>query len=77
MDKKIPLSVILEDARSEITAAFSSIAARTQLPAYLLEGIIAGILADVRNQKNLELARDYSKMNEKQPEEGETENGEH
>lgn len=62
-NKQIPLSVMMENAKSRMTAAFSQVAEETHLPAYLLEGIVAGILADVRSQKNLELAADYAAMN--------------
>lgn len=60
--KNIPLSVMLENAKSQMTAAFSQIAQNTQLPAYLLEGIIAGILADIRKQESIELANDLERM---------------
>lgn len=62
-NKQIPLSVMMENAKSRMTAAFSQIATETHLPAYLLEGVVVGILADVRNQKNIELAADYAAMN--------------
>lgn len=62
-NKQIPLSVMMENAKSRMTAAFSQVAEETHLPAYLLEGIVAGILADVRSQKNIELAADYAAMN--------------
>lgn len=62
--KSIPLSVMMEQAKAKATAAFSQIQEETHLPAYLLEGIIAGILADVRNQKNIELATDFASMNQ-------------
>ena len=61
--KNIPLSVMLENANGKLTAAFSQIAQETHLPAYLLEGIVAGILSDIRKQKNIELAADYAAMN--------------
>ncbi|MFR8718587.1 MAG: hypothetical protein ACLVE7_04135 [Coprococcus comes] len=35
----------------------------SNLPAYLIEGILSDILAEVRKQKNLELASDYASMN--------------
>lgn len=62
-NKQTPLSVMMENAKSRMTAAFSQVAEETRLPAYLLEGIVAGILADVRSQKNIELAADYAAMN--------------
>lgn len=62
--KSIPLSVMLEQAKAKVTAAFGQIQEETHLPAYLFEGIVAGVLADVRNQKNLELAADFTSMNQ-------------
>lgn len=62
-NNQVPLSVMLENANGKLTAAFSQIAQETHLPAYLLEGIVAGILSDIRKQKNIELAADYADMN--------------
>lgn len=62
-NNQVPLSVMIENANGKLTAAFSQIAQETHLPAYLLEGIIAGILSDIRKQKNIELAADYAAMN--------------
>lgn len=61
--KNVPLSVMLENTKGEMTAAVNNVIAKSNLPAYLIEGILAGILADVRNQKNLELVSDYNAMN--------------
>ena len=60
--KSVPLSVMLEQAKAKVTAAFGQIQEETHLPAYLFEGIVAGVLADVRNQKNLELTADFASM---------------
>ncbi|MGN8739135.1 hypothetical protein [Bilifractor sp. HCP3S3_D3] len=62
-NNQVPLSVMMENANGKLTAAFSQIAQETHLPAYLLEGIVAGILSDIRKQKNIELAADYAAMN--------------
>ena len=62
-NNQVPLSVMLENANGKLTSAFSQIAQETHLPAYLLEGIVAGILSDIRKQKNIELAADYADMN--------------
>lgn len=62
-NNQVPLSVMLENANGKLTAAFSQIAQETHLPAYLLEGIVAEILSDIRKQKNIELAADYAAMN--------------
>lgn len=66
--KSVPLSVMLEQAKAKVTAAFGQIQEETHLPAYLFEGIVAGVLADVRNQKNLELAADFASMGQEMDE---------
>lgn len=58
MNNKISLSVLIENARSKLTQAFQGIVAETNLPAYLLEGIILDILSEVRKQKSLEIIED-------------------
>ena len=50
-----PFCVILEEARAEYVRAFNEATAKTRLPAYLCEGILLGILADVRAQKAAEI----------------------
>lgn len=62
-NNQVPLSVMMESAKGKLTTAFSQVAQETHLPAYLLEGIVAGILADIRSQKNMEIVNDYIKIN--------------
>jgi hypothetical protein len=64
--EKQPLSVMLENAKGMTYQAFNQVQEKTQLPAYLMEGIIMEILADIRNQKNLELVSDFNRMQESQ-----------
>lgn len=72
MDKQ-PLSIMLENAKRLTFQAFNQVQKKTQLPAYLMEGIVMELLADIRNQKNLELVSDFNRMNEQEEkkEEGE------
>ena len=49
------LAYILESVKRDINAAISQIVQASGMPGYLLEGIIEGVLADVRAQKNAEL----------------------
>ena len=67
--EKQPLSIILENAKGMTFQAFNQIQEKTQLPAYLMEGIIMELLADIRNQKNLELVSDFNRMQKKPQEE--------
>lgn len=63
-DKNIPLSVMIENAKGMMIDAFNQVQEKSNLPAYLMEGIIVDLLSQVRNQKNLELVQDYNRMNQ-------------
>lgn len=65
MPDNMPLSIMLESAKGKFVSAFNEVLADTKLPAYLVEGIVLEILADLRNRKNLELMMDYTAMKEK------------
>ena len=45
-----------------MTDAFNQIVEQSNLPAYLLEGIVADLLSEIRKQKNLELVSDMNIM---------------
>lgn len=62
MDNQQPLSIMLENAKGLMFQAVNKVQEQTKLPAYLFEGILMEVLADVRNQKNLELVSDFNKM---------------
>lgn len=72
----IPLSIMLENTRHMMFDSFSRIQEQSQLPAYLLEGIVVDLLSQVRNQKNLELVQDYNRMNQEKASEEEKKEGE-
>lgn len=56
---KPTLIIILERARAILKNALNRVIAETALPAYLIEGIILDLLADVRAQKAAEIAAEY------------------
>ena len=58
----IPLSVLLENTKIRMTDSVNKVIQESNLPAYLIEGILSDILSDVRKQKNIELASDYATM---------------
>lgn len=58
----IPLSVLLENTKIRMTDSVNKVIQESNLPAYLIEGILSDILSDVRKQKNIELASDYASM---------------
>lgn len=69
MDKKnIPLSVMMENTKGMMFEAFQQVQEKSNLPAYLMEGIIVDLLSQVRNQKNLELVSDMQRMNKSEQE---------
>ena len=49
------LLMIVEDVRVRVNSAINQIIAETNIPAYLMEGVLQGALADVRAIKNSEL----------------------
>lgn len=69
-----PLSILLEQARMNILNATNQAIQESNLPSYLIEGVLCDVLSDIRKQKAVELVMDYEKMNEVK--EGESD-GEH
>ena len=59
---KMPLSVAMENAKGRIVQAVSQVSNDMQLPAFLLEGIVADVLSEIRSKKNLELLADLNSM---------------
>lgn len=45
-----------------MTDTFNQIVEQSNLPAYLLEGIVSDLLSEIRKQKNLELVSDMNRM---------------
>ncbi len=75
MSNTVPLSVLMENARGKLIQTFNQVIDETRLPAYLYEGMLAELLAEVRNRKNLELISDINAMkNEKDGTEEEKDN---
>lgn len=66
--KQIPLSIMLENAKGMMNEAFNEVLQQTHLPAFLMEGIVCDLLAEIRKQKNLELISDYNKTINKERE---------
>lgn len=56
---KPTLIIILERARAILKNALNHALAETALPAYLIEGILLDLLAEVRAQKATEIAAEY------------------
>lgn len=56
---KPTLIIILERARAILKNALNHVIAETALPAYLIEGVLLDLLAEVRAQKATEIAAEY------------------
>lgn len=61
-ENNMPLSLMMENVKGTMTNAFNQIVEQSNLPAYLLEGIVADLLSEIRKQKNLELVSDMNMM---------------
>lgn len=62
MEKKIPLSVLMENARGKLIQAFNQVIEETKLPAYLYEGMLLELLCQTRSRKNIEIISDLNEM---------------
>lgn len=62
------LCFTLQDAASRLRREFYKIAGETAIPAYLLEGLLVSLLAEVREQKCDELYTTIRREKEKEKE---------
>lgn len=60
MNNKIPLCLALENAKGELFRSLNKILSETGLPAYLCEGILEELLAEVRKQKCFEIINEIN-----------------
>ena len=63
-EKVMPLGVILDDTKDEITREIIRIQKKRGLPSYLLDFIISGILADIRDLKSREYVAEMTREEE-------------
>lgn len=61
---KESLITIIERTRIKTKYEINKILKESGLPAYLMEGIIAGILCDIREQKAIEIVQEIETKNE-------------
>ena len=57
-----PLNVVIQEAKNMIVNGIDHTVKATGIPPYLLELILSSVLADMREQKNVELMSDCNKM---------------
>ena len=72
MNSTTPLSLIIENAKTHLTKECNNIIENYQLPAFLMEGIVLDLLAEVRKQKTIEIMSDITRMYNNSSEKGET-----
>ena len=64
MNPQTPLSVVLAEARKELMKATNGVMIKFGIPACVMDGIVSGILADIRAQSGAELIRDLQTSSE-------------
>ena len=60
-EKVMPLGVILDETKDEITREIIKIQKKRGIPSYLLDYIVSGILADIRDLKSREYVAEIMK----------------
>ena len=54
-ENNMPLSLMMENAKGAMTNAFNQIVEQSNLPAYLLEGIVADLLSECERKTGRDL----------------------
>ena len=67
----LPISLKIENAKGKILSVLNDSSIEYNLPAFILEGIMADILADVRSQAKIELLNDMNLILKSKNKEGE------
>lgn len=68
---ELPISLKIENAKGKILSMLNDVSLEYKLPAFILEGVIADVLSDVRSQAKIELLNDVNAiLNKKSDEEG-------
>ncbi len=68
------LMQVIEETRRRTKNAVGQIMKETAMPAYLMEGIVEGVLSDIREQKNVEMKLEQDAMMEQMKKEAEEKN---
>lgn len=58
----IPLNVKLENVRGKLNTALSEVTMEYGLPAFLISGILADIMLDVKRQEKIELVNSHNNI---------------
>ena len=62
MGKDLPLNVKMENVRGMLNTALSQATMEYGLPAFLVSGILADIMLDVKRQEKIELTNSYNNV---------------
>ena len=68
----MPLNIKIENARGKINTALSEAIIEYGLPAFLISGILADVMLDVKRQEKIELTNSYNNILKVTGNEGET-----
>lgn len=71
MTMELPISLKVANAKGKILSCVNMASVEYNLPAFILEGIIADVLAEMRSQAKIEVLNDFNlilKGNEKEDE---------
>lgn len=60
MSNELPLNVRIENVRGILNTALSQATMEYGLPAFLVSGILADIMLDVKRQEKIELTNSYN-----------------
>lgn len=71
MENNIPLNVQLENVRGKLNTALSECTMEYGLPAFLISGILADIMLDVKRQEKIELTNSFNAVLEERKVENE------
>lgn len=71
MENNIPLNVQLENVRGKLNTALSEGTMEYGLPAFLISGILADIMLDVKRQEKIELTNSFNTVLEERKVENE------
>ena len=62
MGKDLPLNVKMENVRGMLNTAVSQATMEYGLPAFLVSGILADIMLDIKRQEKIELTNSYNNI---------------
>ena len=68
---ELPISLKIENAKGKILSALNDVSVTYNLPAFILEGVFADILSDIRSQSKMEALNDINLILDNKNKEGE------